>query len=83
MRELLEKAHQEDEDELFKEVEDDEEFTAPRESRSVTSAADGLEDARDVFLEDFADTDDEVEMDEEETERQMRREERRKVKSAS
>lgn len=32
MRELLEKAHQEDEDELFKEVEDDEEFEAPRES---------------------------------------------------
>lgn len=31
MRELLEKAHQEDEDELFKEVEDDEEFVAPRE----------------------------------------------------
>lgn len=31
MRELLEKAHQEDDDELFKEVEDDEEFVAPRE----------------------------------------------------
>lgn len=30
MRELLEKAHQEDDDELFKEVEDDEEFVAPR-----------------------------------------------------
>jgi hypothetical protein len=30
MRELLEKAHQEDEDELFREVEDDEEFAAPR-----------------------------------------------------
>lgn len=30
MRELLEKAHQEDDDELFKEVEDDEEFIAPR-----------------------------------------------------
>lgn len=31
MRELLQKAQQEDEDELFKEVEDDEDFTAPRE----------------------------------------------------
>jgi hypothetical protein len=30
MRELLEKAHQQDEDELFAEVEDDEEFAAPR-----------------------------------------------------
>jgi vacuolar protein sorting-associated protein 72 len=37
------------------------------------------EETRDVFLEDFADTDEEVEMDEEEQERLMRREERRKV----
>nr|KIR86166.1 hypothetical protein I308_03701 [Cryptococcus tetragattii IND107] len=44
MRELLEKAHQEDEDELFKEVEDDEEFVAPPEQK-------------DVFLDEFADTD--------------------------
>ncbi len=29
MRELLEKAHQQDEDDLFKEEEGDEEFTAP------------------------------------------------------
>jgi vacuolar protein sorting-associated protein 72 len=34
---------------------------------------------KDVFLDEFADTDEEVEMDEEETERQMRKEERRKV----
>jgi hypothetical protein len=33
---------------------------------------------RDVFLEDFADTDDEVELDEEDEERALRREERRK-----
>ncbi|KIR40911.1 hypothetical protein I307_05325 [Cryptococcus deuterogattii 99/473] len=44
MRELLEKAHQEDEDELFKEVEDDEEFVAPPEQK-------------DIFLDEFADTD--------------------------
>jgi vacuolar protein sorting-associated protein 72 len=30
MRELLMKAQQEDEEELFKEVEDDEDFSAPR-----------------------------------------------------
>ena len=35
MRELLEKAHQED-DELFVEVEDDEEFEAPREPGIIT-----------------------------------------------
>lgn len=34
-----------------------------------------------MFLEDFADTDDEIEVDEEEQERLMRREERRKVSS--
>lgn len=39
MRELLEKAHQEDEDDLFREVEDDEEFAAPREC-SVGTADD-------------------------------------------
>jgi hypothetical protein len=39
MRELLEKAHQEDEDELFREVEDDEEFAAPRKC-SVDTADD-------------------------------------------
>ncbi|OWZ68802.1 hypothetical protein AYX14_05382 [Cryptococcus neoformans] len=44
MRELLEKAHQEDDDELFKEVEDDEEFVAPPEQK-------------DIFLDEFADTD--------------------------
>ena len=38
------------------------------------------EDVRDVFLDEFADTDEEVEVDEEEMERQMRKEERRKVK---
>lgn len=36
MRELLEKAHQEDDDELFKEVEDDEEFVAPRRLLFIT-----------------------------------------------
>jgi hypothetical protein len=30
MRELLEKAHQQDDDELFKEEEGDDEFSAPR-----------------------------------------------------
>ena len=30
MRELLEKAHQQDEEDIFKEEEGDEEFTAPR-----------------------------------------------------
>jgi hypothetical protein len=39
MRELLEKAHQQDEDELFAEVEDDEEFVAPRESRPQVKAS--------------------------------------------
>ena len=39
-----------------------------------------LEDLRDVFLDEFADTDEEVEMDEEEEERAIRREERRKAK---
>nr|ODN86874.1 hypothetical protein L203_03647 [Cryptococcus depauperatus CBS 7841] len=63
MRELLERAHQEDEDELFKEVEDDEEFVAPPEQK-------------DIFLDEFADTDDEVE-DEDEEEHQIRREERK------
>ena len=66
MRELLEKAHQEDQDDIFAEVEGDEEFQAP-------------DDIRDVFLDEFADTDDEVEVDEEEAERELRREERRKV----
>ncbi|WVF69275.1 hypothetical protein IAT40_004051 [Kwoniella sp. CBS 6097] len=70
MRELLEKAHQEDEDELFAEVEDDEEFAAPQ-------------DQRDVFLDEFADTDEEVEEDEEETERAIQREERNKAKGKS
>lgn len=67
MRELLEKAHQEDEDDIFAEVEGDEDFQAP-------------DDVRDVFLDEFADTDDEVEVDEEEAERELRREERRKAK---
>ncbi|ORX40261.1 YL1 nuclear protein-domain-containing protein [Kockovaella imperatae] len=67
MRELLEKAHQEDEDELFKEEADDEEFAAPQ-------------DIRDVYLEDFADTDDEVELDSDAEERALRKEERRKAK---
>ncbi|WWC70597.1 uncharacterized protein I206_104548 [Kwoniella pini CBS 10737] len=67
MRELLEKAHQDDDDEIFKEVEDDEEFSAPQ-------------DVRDVFLEEFADTDEEVEEDEEAEERAVRREERQKAK---
>ncbi|EIW73587.1 hypothetical protein TREMEDRAFT_59761 [Tremella mesenterica DSM 1558] len=66
MRALLDKAHEED-DALLAELDDDEEFTPPQE-------------ARDVFLEDFADTDEEIEMDEEETERQLQREERRKAK---
>lgn len=65
MRELLEKAHQQDDDELFKEEEGDEEFAAPAE-------------IRDVYLDEFADTDDEVE-DEEAEERDLRREEKRKV----
>ncbi|KAK6908383.1 hypothetical protein I203_102384 [Kwoniella mangroviensis CBS 8507] len=67
MRELLEKAHQEDDDELFKEVEDDEEFDAPLE-------------VKDVYLEEFADTDEEVEEDEDAEERAIRREERQKAK---
>ncbi|WVW84457.1 hypothetical protein I302_106491 [Kwoniella bestiolae CBS 10118] len=67
MRELLEKAHQEDDDELFKEVEDDEEFSAPQE-------------VRDVYLEEFADTDEEIEEDEDAEERAIRKEERRKAK---
>ncbi|KAK8858422.1 hypothetical protein IAR55_002649 [Kwoniella newhampshirensis] len=70
MRELLERAHQEDDDDMFAEVEDDEEFLAPQE-------------VRDVFLEDFADTDDEVELDEEEEEQALRREERKKAKGKS
>ncbi|OCF43971.1 hypothetical protein I317_02241 [Kwoniella heveanensis CBS 569] len=70
MRELLEKAHQEDEDELFAEVEDDEDFTAPQEQR-------------DVFLDEFADTDEEVEEDEEATEKALQREERKKAKGKS
>jgi hypothetical protein len=37
-------------------------------------------DQRDVFLDEFADTDDEVEIDEEEVEKEIRREERRKAK---
>ncbi|ODN95909.1 hypothetical protein L198_04528 [Cryptococcus wingfieldii CBS 7118] len=61
MRELLEKAHQEDDDELFQEVEDDEEFVAPV-------------DQRDVYLDEFADTDDEGSGDDEE--RALQREER-------
>ena len=32
------KAQQEDEDELFKEVEDDEDFSAPREQSTVTES---------------------------------------------
>ncbi|WVQ72923.1 hypothetical protein IAR50_002485 [Cryptococcus sp. DSM 104548] len=56
MRELLEKAHQEDDDEMFKEVEDDEDFQ------------------RDVYLDEFADTDDEGSGDDEE--RAVQREER-------
>lgn len=65
MRELLEKAHQQDDDDLFKEEEGDEEFAAPTE-------------VRDVYLDEFADTDDEVD-DEEAEEREIRREEKRKV----
>jgi vacuolar protein sorting-associated protein 72 len=41
------------------------------------------EDIRDVYLDDFADTDDEVEADEDEEERRIRREERRKAKGKS
>ncbi|WWD18311.1 hypothetical protein CI109_102761 [Kwoniella shandongensis] len=70
MRELLEQAHQEDDDDMFAEVEDDEEFVAPQE-------------VRDVFLEDFADTDDEVDLDEEDEEQALRREERKKAKGKS
>ncbi|WWC88868.1 uncharacterized protein L201_003783 [Kwoniella dendrophila CBS 6074] len=67
MRELLEKAHQEDDDDIFKEVEDDEEFSAPQ-------------DVKDVYLEEFADTDEEVDEDEEAEERAIRKEERKKAK---
>ena len=42
-----------------------------------------IEDVRDVFLEDFADTDEEIELDEEDEEREIRREERRKVGMSS
>ncbi|ORY21983.1 YL1 nuclear protein-domain-containing protein [Naematelia encephala] len=70
MRELLEKAHQEDDDEMFKEVADDDEFEAPQE-------------VRDVYLDEFADTDDEFEEDEEAMERELRKEERRKAKGKS
>ena len=82
MRELLEKAHQEDDDVLFREEADDEEFKAPREldfTDPLPRAHTGPEDQRDVYLEDFADTDDEVELDEEAEERALRREERRRV----
>jgi hypothetical protein len=65
MRELLEKAHQQDDDDLFKEEEGDEEFAVPTE-------------IRDVYLDEFADTDDEVD-DEEAEERELRKEEKRKV----
>ncbi|WVR06196.1 hypothetical protein IAU60_003226 [Kwoniella sp. DSM 27419] len=67
MRELLEKAHQDDKDEIFAEVEGDDEFEAPQEQR-------------DVYLDEFADTDEEVEEDEEATERALQREERQKAK---
>lgn len=68
MRELLEKAHQEDEkDILFEEDPEDAEFEAPAE-------------VRDVYLEEFADTDEDIE-DEEAEERQLRREERKKAKA--
>lgn len=68
MRELLEKAHQEDQkDALFEEDPEDAEFEAPA-------------DVRDVYLEDFADTDEELD-DEETEERQLRREERKRAKA--
>jgi hypothetical protein len=35
MRELLEKAHQQDDDDLFKEEENDEEFAAPSQLRGL------------------------------------------------
>jgi hypothetical protein len=37
MRELLEKAHQQDDDDLFKEEENDEEFAAPSQLRGLFS----------------------------------------------
>lgn len=37
-------------------------------------------DQRDVYLEDFADTDDEIELDSDAEERALRREERRRVR---
>jgi len=37
MRELLEKAHQQDEEDMFKEEEGDEEFSAPRTSDQTAS----------------------------------------------
>ena len=93
MRELLEKAHQED-DELFAEAENDDDFEAPRELltqrrpivstkfRWILTADSVAEDVRDVFLEDFADTEDEFELeDDEDEERAIRREERRKVRA--
>lgn len=67
MRELLEKAHQEEEkgDEIFAEDPEDVDFVEP-----VVQ--------RDVFLDEFADTDDEVEdEDEEALEKRLRREERK------
>ncbi|WVO23755.1 uncharacterized protein IAS62_005112 [Cryptococcus decagattii] len=68
MRELLEKAHQEDEDELFKEVEDDEEFVAPPEQK-------------DIFLDEFADTDS-APSDEDEEAQVLRAERRAKRRDA-
>jgi hypothetical protein len=43
MRELLEKAHQQDEEELFKEEEGDDEFTAP--GRLIPSMLTGRADS--------------------------------------
>ncbi|WVQ81048.1 hypothetical protein IAT38_003155 [Cryptococcus sp. DSM 104549] len=67
MQALLEQAHQEDDDELFAEVEDDEDFVAPQ-------------DARDIFLDEFADTDDEAAPSDEDEDQAIQREERRKAK---
>ncbi|BEI84000.1 hypothetical protein CcaverHIS002_0406040 [Cutaneotrichosporon cavernicola] len=66
MRELLDKAKQEDQekDELFAEEADDGEFQEPAPTR-------------DVFLDEFADTDDEAEDEDEDDDARLRREERR------
>ncbi|KAL7424331.1 hypothetical protein Q5752_000013 [Cryptotrichosporon argae] len=68
MRELLDQAHAQDADTGHADEGDDEEFEAPA-------------DVRDVYLEEFADTEDEASDDEDVTERAERREARKQAKT--